>query len=317
VRRSPAHAGRLRGSERSVFALIFALMVAFVVVITMSAGGSHGGRPGRMAAASSRTIGVQGGSVIPAGQGGGSDVASSTRQSAALDAQLAAAVQRATRGDSGQIAVGVADVSTGAIAEYRPARHFHTASIVKADILAALLLQHQRSRAQLSNAEASLATAMIEDSDDAAANQLWTAIGGAAGLRAADAALKLVHTVPDPLWGLTSTTVGDQLQLLRDLTSASALDSAGRDYVLGLMANVESGQQWGVPVAATPGTSFAVKDGWLPDPQLWVINSIGVISDHGQELLIVVLSKDNPTESGGIAMAEAAAVAAAGVVTHG
>jgi Beta-lactamase enzyme family len=326
VKRAPAHAGRLRPWERTVFALIFALMAGFVVLITMSAARSHGHETGRPSAASSAAIGAgpagqragrrgSGGDDQPAGQGGaGTDVAGSAQQSAELDARLAGAVQRATRGDAGQIAVGVIDTSTGATAVYHPARHFHTASIVKVDILAALLLQHQRARTQLSNRQADLAVAMIEDSSDTAANQLWTAIGGAAGLQAADGALRLSHTVASAYWGLTSTTVIDQLQLLRDLTSASAIDSAGRDYVLGLMAGVQAGQQWGVPAAATPGTGFAVKDGWLADPQLWAINSIGVIDHRGHELLVVVLSKDNPTEAGGIAMAQAAAVAAADVV---
>jgi hypothetical protein len=328
VKRSPAHAGRLRPWERSVFALVFVLMAGFVVLITMSAARGHGRDTDRTSAAGSATIGVdrQGNGVAqPAGlprsdsrgaARGRTDAAASAQQSAALDARLAAAVRRATQGDAGQLAVGVIDTSTGAAAEYHPARHFHTASIVKVDILAALLLQHQRAGTSLSNGQAGLASAMIEDSNDTAASDLYTAIGGASGLQAADAALKLTDTVTNAYWGLTSTTVTDQLQLLRDLTSASALGSAGRDYVLGLMANVEAGQQWGVPAAATPGTSFAVKDGWLPDPQLWAINSIGVIDDHGHELLIVVLSKDNPTEAGGIAMAQAAAVAAAGVITQ-
>jgi hypothetical protein len=124
--------------------------------------------------------------------------------------------------------------------------------------------------------------------------------------------------VPGPTgyWGLTSTTVTDQLRLLTDLAARkSPLTTASKDYELGLMENVQQSQQWGVSAAASPHTTYAVKDGWLPDPSLWVINSIGVVLHRGQQLLIAVLSNDQPTEAAGIATVSAAAVAAARVIT--
>jgi hypothetical protein len=81
------------------------------------------------------------------------------------------------------------------------------------------------------------------------------------------------------------------------------------------MREVEPDQAWGVTEAATPGTRSAVKNGWLPDPQLWVINSVGVIRHDGQVLLVAVLSDDQPTEAGGIDQDEAAAVAAVDAIT--
>lgn len=114
-----------------------------------------------------------------------------------------------------------------------------------------------------------------------------------------------------PCWGLTSTTASDQLRLLSDLiTSSSPLTAASRSYELRLMRHVESAQAWGASAAATPGTSPAVNTGLLPDPQLLVVNSIGVIPHAGHVLLVAVLSNDQPTEAGGIAQKEAIAVAA-------
>jgi hypothetical protein len=81
------------------------------------------------------------------------------------------------------------------------------------------------------------------------------------------------------------------------------------------MEDVTQDQAWGVSAAATPGTSFAVKNGWLPDPELWVINSIGVVDHAGQQLLIAVLSDDQPSEEAGIAQVDAVARAAAVAVT--
>lgn len=236
-------------------------------------------------------------------------------------AALTAALAPVLRSQTGSLAVGVTDLSSGVTASYHPHEFFHTASIVKAGILATLLLQVQHQHTGLNPAEQQLATTMIEESDNDAASALWDAIGGAPGLAAADHSLGLRRTEPGPagLWGLTATTVTDQLALLAALTSAhSPLGAAARHYELSLMRSVEEGQNWGVTAAADPGSSPAVKNGWLPDGPsgLWVINSIGVLRHHGQRLLVAVLSSGQPTQAGGISQVQAAATAAAASVTQ-
>jgi hypothetical protein len=79
------------------------------------------------------------------------------------------------------------------------------------------------------------------------------------------------------------------------------------------MRAVTAGQNWGVTAAASPRTRPAMKNGWMPDGPagLWVINSIGVISHHGQRLLIAVLSSGQPSLHAGIRQIEAAAKIAA------
>lgn len=240
----------------------------------------------------------------------------------AAHAALTAALAQVLRSQTGYLAVGVTDLSSGVTASYHPHQLFHTASIVKADLLATLLLQAQRQHAGLSLAEQRLATSMIEESDNDSASALWETIGAAPGLAAADRILGLMHTEPGPsgLWGLTATTVSDQLALLQALTSAhSPLTAASRHYELGLMRSVEPGENWGVTAAADPGSSPAVKDGWLPDGSqsgLWVINSIGVLRHDGQRLLVGVLSSGQPTEAVGVSQVQAAARAAAASVTQ-
>jgi hypothetical protein len=66
---------------------------------------------------------------------------------------------------------------------------------------------------------------------------------------------------------------------------------------------------------AGDGTEFWVKNGWLPNPDLWEINSIGQVTHDGQHLLIAVLSEDNDTESGGISLVENIARHAAGALS--
>ena len=101
------------------------------------------------------------------------------------------------RRHQGILAVGVSDPASGLTAIYHPHRRFDTASIVKADILAVLLIQHRQTRTPLSEGERELATQMIEDSDNDAATALWDAVGGTMGMEAG--------TRP---WGYTASAPG-------------------------------------------------------------------------------------------------------------
>jgi hypothetical protein len=237
------------------------------------------------------------------------------------DTALTRALVPLERQAAGRFAVAVADRDTGVAASFRGGGHFHTASIVKALVLAAVLLQQQRGSIAPGYSDSALDAEMIEDSDNDAATDLWDTVGGSPGIAAAASALGLHHTVPgtSDWWGLTSTTASDQVRLLADLTSPSSpLSRASRARELSLMRNVEPGQDWGVTAAADRASDPAVKDGWLPDEDddgLWVINSIGVIQHDGHELLMAVLSDGQPSEDEGIQQVEAVARAAASAIT--
>ena len=212
------------------------------------------------------------------------------------------------------MAAAVYDLTTGLQAADGGRVQFVTASIVKVDILAALLYQAQHGGQALTENEQELATTMIENSNNNAASDLYYDAGGAAGIDEVNRALGLTDTAvgTDGYWGLTTTTADDQIKLLRDVfTSSSPLWRSSRRYIQSLMSNVEADQRWGIPAAASPGTPYMVKNGWLPNPALWEINSIGEIRRDGQRLLIAVLSDDNATEDGGISVVETAARAAA------
>ena len=319
--RSPAHAARLRPWERFTIGLVLVLIAAIVIAISISGVHTHStgprARQKTTPAVERFALGSESGSAVLTGPGS-VPFSSATQENERLTAALAPVRRHRT----GTFAAGVIDAATGAVAVYHGGRLFHTASIVKVDILAALLLQHQRAGTPLRKRERVLAAEMIENSDDLATTDLWDAIGRADGLRKANRRLGLRQTTPGEgiYWGLTSTTVDDQLRLLADLTSRnSPLSAQSRSYELVLMRHVTADQAWGVTAAATPGTSSAVENGWLPDGSYttWVINSIAVIYDHGHEILVAVLSRDQPSESVGIAQAEAAARAVVSGIIQG
>ena len=247
-------------------------------------------------------------SATPSGSASAS--ATPTAPGAGMDA-LKAAVDRA----SGQASVAVTDLTTGKTLDYGATGHtFVTASIVKLDILATLLLQAQERGETLTASQRVLATSMIEHSDNDAANSLYLAIGAHSGLDTANKRFGMTSTQggTDDYWGLTTTTAADQVKLLRQVfTGSSLLDSASRNYLQGLLGQVESDQRWGVGAAATGG--YELKNGWLPRSAtgLWVINSTGRIDRDGHQLLITVLSDGNRSESQGITLVESVAKAAA------
>lgn len=195
-------------------------------------------------------------------------------------------------------------MTTGTLSLWRPGVDEDTASIVKVDTLATLLHQDQTSGTSLSANEESLATSMIEISDNDAATDLWDDAGQATGIGSFDSLLDLNSTVPgsDGYWGLTQTTASDQIELPQSLVLPNqVLDAGSRAYELGLMEQVTSSEDWGVSSGVPQGVTVALKNGWLPlTATNWRINSVGWIDGQGRDYLLAVLTDGNPTESYGI-----------------
>ncbi|TXS03481.1 hypothetical protein EAO73_22630 [Streptomyces sp. col6] len=236
-----------------------------------------------------------------------------------LDAELEAAVEPLVGETSAAaLSVAVLDSGSGTRAVYGGAdATYATASIVKVDILAALLLRAQDEGRTLTAAERTRAAAMIERSDNDSATALLAAAGGAAGLDAANARLGLTATTASHAWGLTSTTAADQLTLLGAVFGTetdAALSETSRAYIRGLMARVEADQQWGVSAA---GDAWALKNGWMPRTAtgLWNVNSIGRVTADGHTYLVAVLSGGQASKESGIELVESAAKAAVKVLS--
>jgi hypothetical protein len=234
------------------------------------------------------------------------------------DALLADAMDSVSVTGDADVSVAVYDLDSGDSATYGDDA-FDTASIVKVDILATLLLQHQKAGTHLTAQEKSYATSMIENSDNASASALWTIIGKADGLDAANKKLGLTDTEGGDgvLWGLTQTTAADQLTLLQQVFGDdSELSKSSRTYLQGLMGEIAADQHWGVSAAAD-GSEWALKNGWLPRSTtgLWDINSIGRVTVDGHDYLVAVLSKGNSTQAKGISLVEEVAKAAVSVFT--
>ncbi|MFE9663515.1 serine hydrolase [Streptomyces sp. NPDC005955] len=324
--RSPNPARTSTPSPRPVVLSTFVGSLLVVLLGCSSPGHTRpgsGGPPGSGAPASSPSLSAPSTAPSPSTAASTSPSARPEETTVEQEERLARALEPVrTRGKS-RYSVALAPLDgDGAPVSYRGTTGFATASIVKVDILAALLLGAQRSGRRLTPGERGNATAMIERSDNASASALWTAIGGARGLDAANERLGLTGTTGGAAgrWGLTRTTAVDQVALLRavfDAPGGSALSAASRAYVQQLMGRVVSGQDWGVSAAGGP--EHALKNGWLPRSAtgLWVINSVGRVSVEGRSYLVAVLSDGHTSMDEGVQLVEKVASLAVEVLEDG
>jgi hypothetical protein len=226
----------------------------------------------------------------------------------------------------GSVSAAAYDVDSGRQVRAGATNGMLTASLVKVEFLETLLLRHQRSHTPLSADERADATAMIENSDNGAADAIYWDDDADVGLLAAERALGLSpdRTKPrgDDFWGLSTTSAPEQIMLLKNLVQPSSpLTPAHRRFALHLMENVEADQCWGVPVVADEGSTYAVKNGWLAiddDGDRWAVSSDGVVQVDGHQVLISVMTEHDESMEDGVqlvqrlARAAAAAVVAAG-----
>ncbi|MFH9569627.1 serine hydrolase [Streptomyces sp. NPDC017230] len=230
-----------------------------------------------------------------------------------FDLEPALAPVTALFGDN-RMSVAMLDVNSGAVATYGHDA-FDTASIVKVNILAALLLQAQDQDRSLSAEERAQSAAMIQKSDNESTSALWTRIGSAPGLDAANERLGLSQTQggEGTVWGITQTTAEDQIRLLQCVFGdKSPLSEASRAYIRDLMRHVVGSQTWGVSAAADSGRT-ALKNGWLKRSQTekWDVDSIGRIQHEGRVYLMAVLLNGCSTQEVGISIVEQASRASA------
>jgi hypothetical protein len=294
------------------------------VVAWFIAGGPGSGAAGSGAPASRSVAGAPGASASAAQPNTASSAPvaqpsrRATRSPEATPAQgrqdpLGAGAASYLSSRAGTVLAAVYDVRTGQTWRLGQGRPQDEASVVKLDVLETLLAE-RGGGGGLSASDASLATQMIEDSDNTAATSLWYEVGGAARIRVFNDEAGLTQTTPSPCvvcagfswpgWGLSTTTPADQIALLRKLVKPSSLlTDAERDYALSLLENVTPSQRWGVSGGVPAQVTVALKNGWLPLSGAgsdWQINSVGWISGDGRNYLMAVLVTGNPTEQYGI-----------------
>jgi beta-lactamase class A len=309
-------------------------VVVFAVAVTLSApaacaGADSGSHTTLPRATVSQVVGSATAAATPTGSSGVSQPATRSRpgpvaatpNTAQARAQVAQRTATLIAGQpKGGVSLAALNTVTGAGYSAGATSGMWTASVYKLFVLETLLLQHQQAGTTLSGDEVGRATPMIENSDNAAGYDLFLAVGGRSGLASAAKRLGMTRTVPgrsDPTF--TTTSAQDFLVLLRNLATSGPLDARSRSFALGLMRAVEADQRWGVGVLADRGTTFANKNGWLAvddtngpgedDDDRWVVNSVGIVTVNGQQVLLSIFTQHQDSFADGIDLVQALAKA--------
>ncbi|WP_160719891.1 serine hydrolase [Bacillus sp. USDA818B3_A] len=202
---------------------------------------------------------------------------------------------------SNTVSVGVFDASTGKTYTYNPSKTYYTMSVVKMSIMADVLYQ----KIPITSNENSLLTRMIQISDNSAASTLWRQLGSDRNVQAFFRKVGMTHTTAGTggWWGRTTTTVGDQLTMMKYFAYPNTLLSdSQRAYGLNLMKHVRSDQRWGTGSGLPSGVSVALKNGWVTSnpPSKLFVNSVGYVNGKGKDYIIAVLTTNNRSLSYGI-----------------
>ncbi|TWE12370.1 serine hydrolase [Rudaeicoccus suwonensis] len=214
--------------------------------------------------------------------------------------RLTTAITNYQKSRGGTIACAVYDRTTGGYYGYRDTWVNDTLSTVKMVIMATVLRRCQELRINLSTTQMQLATAMITQSDNDAANALITWAGVANVQRVAGYyGMTSTHVQGGIVagssnwWGYSTTTSKDLLSLINGLVwGTTVLTAAHRTYVLTLMSQVIAIERWGVCAPPLPtSNTWATKNGWGPLGSAYVLNSAGHITGNGRNYTAVILTQ--------------------------
>lgn len=197
------------------------------------------------------------------------------------------------------------DSRTGCEYTFRPGVRLTTASVLKAEILAGVILRAQRQGRGLTAWEHSQVVPMIRYSADPPANALWTSLGGVAGMTRLDRTLGLTNTTQVSPWGLTATTARDRNTVLRQLLwgQGGVFTPASRATARSYLLDVTPSQRWGITSGVPSSWPVPMKNGFYPSRCCrWRINTSGVVERPSRgAYALTVLSDGWATDTQGIA----------------
>lgn len=216
---------------------------------------------------------------------------------AALSPQLATD----TQAQGGNVGVSIYAPNLNRYYGANDGQGFEMASTFKVPILLALLRQDEANNQPISASDQSLASAMIEASDNDAATTLYQEIDYNNGVNRLMASLGIGGlTVNTASFGYSTVTPSAMTQLLTALNAGSFLNAADRQYALSLMSNVDSDEQFGIGTTAPQGAQYAMKDGWIQDDDgSWVDASVGIVTINGHTAIIAVYTQKSASEDAG------------------
>lgn len=220
-----------------------------------------------------------------------------TGLTATTTASLDAALSRYLATRSGTVGLTVYDRNSRIWHNYRP-RTNQTLSTIKLVVLATVLRVSQERGVPLTRTQRSWAARMIQQSDNAATDNLIAQVG-VANLRRVARMFGMTHTDiqggsgGNGWWGYSTTTPQDMIRIADGIAYSNAvLTTANTAYVRALWHGVIASQRWGV-LGSLPGglTGWGNKNGWGPMSGGYRLNSVGWVRGHGRNYTLAILTR--------------------------
>jgi beta-lactamase class A len=220
-----------------------------------------------------------------------------------------------------RMTAAVHDTRTGCWYHLRPGTRMGTASVIKAQVLGAVLLRAQAAGRGLTSWERSQIGPMIRYSFNPETSNLYVYVGSEAGMRATDRPFGVTSTTHTARFGATQSTAADRTNVaLRLLHRSGALAQGYRDTAWAYMSDVHPLQEWGISAGVPVGWSVAQKNGFYPSSGVgWRVGSSGFVRQDGgdQGYAITVMTEGATTQRTGIRLTEEIARRAAEALTVG
>ena len=202
----------------------------------------------------------------------------------------------------------VHDHRTGCWYHLNEGRVVTTASVIKAQVLAGVLLQAQNDGRALTDTEAGRVELMMHYSHNRPpTSALYVQVGSAAGMETLDALFGVPGTSHTALYGATLSTATDRTILVDGLlVEGGPLTDESRAAAWDWMSGVSDAQSWGVSASLPDGHEFALKNGFYPmSGRGWRLGSTGAVMDpDGGVYTMTVMTEGNATEAAGIELVE-------------
>ncbi|MGC0363451.1 hypothetical protein ABH922_001435 [Rhodococcus sp. 27YEA15] len=218
-----------------------------------------------------------------------------------LDERLAHA-QEAALDRGAEISISVFDRNTDNYLGVGEGMQIETASVAKLFIAEDLFHQDARGERELTDDDRTLMTAMLESSDDTAANILWDAVGGTDVVTRVSERFALTSTTGpwDGMWWNTETTTRDLVTFYNGLLAD--LDQLGPErvdeFIFYLRNSTPDGtdgydQRFGLPDALYAEPVLGVKQGWMCCiSDKWIHLSTGVVGDDDRYVIAIASRED-------------------------
>ncbi|GJM38734.1 MAG: hypothetical protein DHS20C19_21010 [Acidimicrobiales bacterium] len=205
----------------------------------------------------------------------------------------------------------VHDHRTGCTYALNPGLDVTTASVIKAQVLAGVLLEAQDEGRPVGDADAERIERMIHYSHNSPpTSELYLSVGSAAGMEALDDRFGLTATSHTSRYGATVSTAADRTRLVEQLlVGGGPLDDAHVAQAWEWMSGVTPAQTWGITAGLPADHDVGLKNGFYPmTGRGWRLGSSGVIrTPDGGTYAVTIMTEGSATEADGIALVEGVA----------